>query len=306
VGTLVALVKSVQQLLRYAASSVLLHEDQELDSEEAGELILVEIDGVGEMILDVAKSQEYCETLTASRQAERRGQIEGGEGGIGGENTQIDKKGSATASLLLQLEFVFEVLENKTFHRQLLPLIEAESGSDVLQSYFLELSEQVLQLLALSTRAQGSVQSTDLDKKKAVHSYLSVQLGDSAVDITVNSLGRSVNTWCLDILKATQKVLDAPSFVAILQELLGHEDPSVRQTALQILSKRLLAMSQGKRPGAEEVSAGTAQSLIFYLNTTSTHFGLSHLSARFVPGSHIPSAISCSRVSISACSSDWS
>jgi hypothetical protein len=251
-------VKSVQQLLRYAASSVLLHEDQELDSEEAGELIFVEIDGVGEMILDVARSQEYCETLTASRQAERRGQLGGG-----GENTQIDKKGSATASLLLQLEFVFEVLENKTFHRQLLPLIEAESGSDVLQSYFLELSEQVLQLLALSTRAQGSVPSTDLDKKKTVNSYLSVQLGDSAVDITVKSLGRSVNTWCLDILKATQKVLDAPSFVAILQELLGHEDPSVRQTALQILSKRLLAMSQGKRPGAEEVSAVTALLLTF-------------------------------------------
>ena len=45
--------------------------------------------------------------------------------------------------LLLQLEFVFELLENKTFHRQLLPLIEAEGGSDTLQSFFLELSEQV-------------------------------------------------------------------------------------------------------------------------------------------------------------------
>lgn len=258
--------KSVQQLLKYAASSVLLHEDQEVDPEDAGELILVEIEGVGEMILDVAKSQEYCETLTASRQADRRGLIEGGGEG---ENTQVDKKGSATASLLLQLEFVFEVLENKTFHRQLLPLIEAESGSDVLQSYFLELSEQVLQLLALSTRAQGSVPSTDMDKKKTVHSYLSVQLGDSAIDITVSSLGRSVNTWCLDILKATQKVLDAPSFVAILQELLSHEDPSVRQTALHILSKRLYAMSQGKRPGAEEVSSWTEVSVIFHLKSTS-------------------------------------
>ena len=159
------------------------------------------------------------------------------------------------------------MLESKTFHRQLLPLIEAESGSDVLQSYFLELSEQVLQLLALSTRAQGSVPSADSDKKKHVHSYLSVQLGDSAIDITVNSLGRSVNTWCLDILKATQKVLDAPSFVAILQELLSHEDPSVRQTALQILSRRLLAMSQGKRPGAEEVSAWAAEPLYMIIAT---------------------------------------
>jgi hypothetical protein len=33
---------------------------------------------------------------------------------------------------------------------------------------------------------------------------------------------------------------------------LDHEDASVRQTALQILGQRLTAMSQGKRPGAEE------------------------------------------------------
>lgn len=115
----------------------------------------------------------------------------------------------------------------------------------------------MLQLLALSTRSQASAPSseTDKDKKKHVHSFLSVQLGDSKIDITVDSLGKSVGAWCLDILKATQKVLDAPSFVAILQELLSHEDPSVRQTALQILSKRLMAMSQGKRPGAEEVNS---------------------------------------------------
>ena len=133
-----ALVKSVQQLLKCAAGAV-LHEEAELDSEEASELILVEIDGVGEMLLDVGKAQSYCETLASNRHAERK---------TAGEALVFDKKGSAAASLLLQLEFVFEVLENRTFHRQLLPLIEAESVSDTLQSYFLELSEQVLQLLA--------------------------------------------------------------------------------------------------------------------------------------------------------------
>jgi hypothetical protein len=219
----VALVKSVQQLLKCAAGAV-LHEEPELDSEDASELILVEIDGVGEMLLDVGKAQSYCETLASSRHAERKTAREG---------LVFDKKGSAAASLLLQLE--------------------AESGSDTLQSYFLELSEQVLQLLALSTRAQASATSAGGDKKKHVHNYLSVQLGDSVIEITVDALGKNVGTWCLDILKATQKVLDAPSFVAILQELLSHEDSCVRQTALQILSKRLLAMSQGKRPGAEEV-----------------------------------------------------
>ena len=249
---MVALIKSVQQLLKCAASAV-FNEEPELDSEDASELILVEIDGVGEMLLDVSKAQSYCETLASSRQAERKSS---------GDALVFDKKGSAAASLLLQLEFVFEVLENKTFHRQLLPLIEAESGSDTLQSYFLELSEQVLQLLALSTRTQASAPTPHGDKKKHVHNYISVQLGDSIVEITVDALGKNVGTWCLDILKATQKVLDAPSFVAILQELLSHEDSSVRQTALQILSKRLLAMSQGKRPGAEEVRI--FYSILFY------------------------------------------
>ena len=126
--------------MKSAASSILLQQEPELDSEDAEELILVEIDGVGEMLLDVGKIQNYCETITTTNRAERA-EARKGDGIV--DPVLLEKKGTAAALLLLQLEFVFELLENKTFHRQLLPLIEAEGGSDTLQSFFLELSEQV-------------------------------------------------------------------------------------------------------------------------------------------------------------------
>ena len=239
-GTLVAMIKSTQQLLKYSASSVLVP-DQEDSEEQDGGLILVEIDSVGEMIFDVSKLQIYSESLYVTKQMETDAQY-----------LELDKKGNSAALLLLQLELVYEILENKTFHKQLIPLIESENGSDVLQTYFLDLSEQILQLLALSNRSLSSSRGT-MNEKKHVHSYISVQLGESSLDISVDSIGKTVGNWCLEILKSMEKVLDAPSFVAILQELLDHEDGAVRQTALHILGQRLSAMSQGKRPGAEEV-----------------------------------------------------
>lgn len=161
VGTLVALIKSAQQLLAFSA---VMSEEEE----GSGDLILVDIEGVGEMVLDVAKLQTYSESLTDMKKQ------------INEEsNEETDKQGSAAASLLLQLEFVYEVLENKLFHKQLIPLIDTENGSEILQSYFLELSEQILQLLALSSR----VQSND-DKE-----FLVVRLGDVAINITLESLG---------------------------------------------------------------------------------------------------------------------
>ena len=233
------MIKSTQQLLKYSASSVLIPEE---DSEEQeGELILVEIDSVGEMILDINKLQNYCENLYVTKQTETDAPY-----------VEIDKKGNAAALLLLQLELVYEILENKTFHKQLIPLVESENGSDALQTYFLDLSEQILQLLALSSRSQSLLKS-GINHKKHVHSYISVQLGEMSIDISIDSLGKTAGNWCLEILKSMQKVLDAPSFVAILQELLDHEDAAVRQTALHILGQRLSAMSLGKRPGAEEV-----------------------------------------------------
>lgn len=250
VGTLVALVKSTQQLLRYAAGSVL--SDFKDDEEELGDLILVEIEGVGEMSLDISKLQSYGESISLQKRRDVYPQSRDGDDDAEHEdsnkndkikknsdkNSSRNKKylqGSSAASLLLQLEFVFEVLENKTFHKQLVPLVEAENGSEILQSYFLELSEQVLQLLALASRAQvnqtsttssstaNSKESNEVNELKKQNNTLKssrnlcVQLGDTLTHITIDSLGSSIGIWCLEILKSMQKVLDAPAFVAILQ-----------------------------------------------------------------------------------------
>jgi hypothetical protein len=58
VGTLVTLTKAAQQLLSFSAT---LDEDNEEE-----DLILVEIEGVGEMVLDVSRLQTYSEGLTGT------------------------------------------------------------------------------------------------------------------------------------------------------------------------------------------------------------------------------------------------
>ena len=39
------------------------------------------------------------------------------------------------------------------------------------------------------------------------------------LDVTLDVLGESIWSWCLEILGSVQRVLDAPTFIAILQVL---------------------------------------------------------------------------------------
>ena len=132
-----------------------------------------------------------------------------------------------------------------------------QDGAQELQTYCLELCEQVLQLLSSGSRAQAAALADaaagKVRKSSEEEDLLTVRLGDSEIQVGINGVGKNVWTWCLDILKSLQKLLDAPAFVAILQELLDHPDSGVRQTALQILGQRLQEMSEGARPGDEEV-----------------------------------------------------
>ena len=115
----------------------------------------------------------------------------------------------------------------------------------------------MLQLLSSGSRAQAAALADaaagKVRKSSEEEDLLTVRLGDSEIQVGINGVGKNVWTWCLDILKSLQKLLDAPAFVAILQELLDHPDSGVRQTALQILGQRLQEMSEGARPGDEEV-----------------------------------------------------
>ena len=47
-----------------------------------------------------------------------------------------------------------------------------------------------------------------INEKKNVHSYISVQLGESSLDISVDSIGKTVGNWCLEILKSIRKIND--------------------------------------------------------------------------------------------------
>ena len=39
------------------------------------------------------------------------------------------------------------------------------------------------------------------------------------LEVTLDVLGESIWSWCLEILGSVQRVLDAPTFIAILQVL---------------------------------------------------------------------------------------
>ena len=80
-----------------------------------------------------------------------------------------------------------------------------------------------------------------------------MRMGSSdTITVSLCALGKRIWLWSLELLQVLQKLLDLPTFIVILQELLGHDDMSVRQKALQILGQRLLSRGE-KKPAPEEV-----------------------------------------------------
>ena len=61
----------------------------------------------------------------------------------------------------------------------------------------------------------------DGTSKSRFSSSLTVNLGStddqSNIKLPTKSFGQSVTTWCIDILTSLERLLDAPTFVAILQ-----------------------------------------------------------------------------------------
>lgn len=148
--------------------------------------------------------------------------------------------GSSLALALTSLEFVAEMLENKAFHIKLVSL--ADSSNSQFQRLFLEAAEQILELMTLSGHIQQSSGST-----KFRNVSFEVKLGGKILPLTAPSLGKTLWDRSSYILESLQKLLDAPTFVQILEELLSHEDTMIRNKALQVLSKRLQAMSATKK-----------------------------------------------------------
>jgi hypothetical protein len=91
------------------------------------------------------------------------------------------------------------------------------------------------------TQSQYSIRSMlkQLNYGNSESRSCDIQLADGVASVRFGLLCLQVGSRSLDILKSMQFVMDAPSFIAIFQELLGHDDSAVRQKAIQMLSTRL-------------------------------------------------------------------
>ena len=109
-------------------------------------------------------------------------------------------------------------------------------------------ADSVLQLLAMASAAE---QGLGLDERQK--QPLRLRIGGTVLRLAPRALGKHVSSWCYEALHTLQKLMDGPSFVAIIQELIDHEKLDVRQKALVILGDRLESMTATKLKNDSEV-----------------------------------------------------
>jgi U3 small nucleolar RNA-associated protein 10 len=100
-----------------------------------------------------------------------------------------------------------------TFHEKL--ALESEDNSLNVQRMFLVLCEEILGLMQV------------------------VEYVHSAKSDTLRLLSHHVASWCLKLLQSTQRLLDLPSFIATMQQLVRHAHPVVRKHALAMFNVKL-------------------------------------------------------------------
>lgn len=126
--------------------------------------------------------------------------------------------------LLSAMEFIHSRLESRVFHEQLLPLVDSQSRH--VQALFLVFAEELLEVMRVVGVVQGHT-----GRSTAVHRWLQVVL-------------KKIAHVCLQILDTLQRLLDLPSFMVILQELLRHDEPVVRRHALVMFNARIDSLSE--------------------------------------------------------------
>ena len=205
------------------------YDDEGFDASKPDELT-VQITDAKPCQFQLLRLMTYADQLVASEIGED-----------GDSKDSAPKSGAALA--ILQLEYILEYIESKQFHSLISRTCSRDKGvhsmSPDMQKLFLLLCEQLLELLSYATRVQMCLAG---DKQ----SVMCVKIGTSVLRISSPSFARQVWTLCLDIINGIQKLLDGPTFVIILQELLSHENMNVRQKSLHILSDRLQSMGDTK------------------------------------------------------------
>lgn len=147
---------------------------------------------------------------------------------------------------MLILEYVVEVLQNKTFHKNILAIAQDNSPQSIfmeknIQLLFIVFVESILELLALSNNL---IQCSGKSGLPSTYSIDLLSSRNAATSLSGVSLGKTLWSQSLLILEHLQRLLDGPTFIQILEELLSHEDPNVRQRALIIMNQRLEHMSE--------------------------------------------------------------
>ncbi|KAF1318510.1 hypothetical protein FI667_g13898, partial [Globisporangium splendens] len=103
---------------------------------------------------------------------------------------------------------------------------ENESEADQLQQSYLMLAQVVLLYFRRVAREQSLQQEHDVDD-------------DSDNESASTSFWSSLATEIIEVLTTLQKLLSTPGFVAVIGELLHHENSMVRKKAMQLFNERL-------------------------------------------------------------------
>lgn len=219
-NALVVMIRSALSMLEKAANLI---DPSEVSNNHLIAGLGADSSGNPKVLIDTLLLQEYASALT---------------------QTSISD-GGAEALILIVLELVQKAMESDTLHLRLATVLETDSteASDV-RSAFFELTESLLQLLALSTAVQ---------EIKDTNSILKLRLNKTIIEIKTTAMGKRVWSLGMDLLKGLQRLLDTSTFVVILQELIGNEQHVVRQKALQILSTRLQESMTSKQTDEDVV-----------------------------------------------------
>jgi hypothetical protein len=224
----------------------------------------------GTALLDVGASLDYCHTMIiknfSSAASSRRYIADistGGLGDVADRSMEENRGGNAATIAILHLEFTIELLESKPFHRALVAALDSLPDKASVQDCFLSLTDRVLQLLAVSQAAEQGLGM----EQRVYRAIIPVCIGDSILSISASALGNHVSAWCYKALRALQRLMDGPSFVAIMQELFEHEHMQVRQQALLILGDRLDSMSMSMKGSVLKKDSPSEMDLYLDLNT---------------------------------------
>jgi hypothetical protein len=151
-------------------------------------------------------------------------------------------KGYSATISMIYMEFLLEILENKKFHRNLVRSInknnEQNTKSVVLQHDLLELTDNFLQFI-ISVEKSRSQFLSQSGQTKTGDDRLLLRIEHETYPIAKGSLADIIFNSSLSCIQAFQILLDVPSFISIIQELLNHDLLNIRQRAIIILKDRL-------------------------------------------------------------------